>query len=371
MILKKDILINFKIVVIFIFFIYASNIKLIAQNDSLNDLNSNSKNKWDTIKYEKFNYVLIVGYYQQYRNFVSEIKQNIFKDSLNLSSTPLMAKSKLIYGFVLNYDKFQLQFGVGGKKQNDTLKTPESKVFNIGFSFGDNRWVVETYYRKFKTFYNNNSNSIDSINKKNKTFIVSPQMLTSLFIARASYFTNYKNFSYKAGYGCNFRQKKSAFSWIVNGGVSNFLLKNDTSILAGPSQKYYGEYAKLNYINTFNFGVGGGAALSIILFKAWFVNITGTLGPDLQFRKYNLNPGIRTMTNLSWSGYFKLSGGLNLKKCYLILAYSSDYMLLNVTAMQNTIQAQTVSFLLGWRFNTGAPKPWYQKFQKSKVYNMF
>jgi len=360
---------NLKITLLVIFIYSSINCK--AQNDSINDGFFGTKNKWDTLKYEKFNYVLIVGFFQQYRNFENKITQTINVDSLNLSSTPLLAKSKLISGLVFNYDKFQIQFGFGGKKQNDTLKTPESKMLNLGFSFGDNRWVIDTYFRRFKTFYNNNSSSIDSVNRKHNTYIVSPNMVSNLILVRASYFTNYNKYSYKAGYGCNFRQRKSAASWILNGGITNYQIKNDTSFFAGPSQKYYNEYSKLNYINAFNVGVGGGAALSIVLFKAWFVNALGTLGPDVQFRKYNLNPGIRNITAISWSGLFRVSFGLNLKKLYIISTYSSDFMLINNSVLKNNSQAVTVSFLLGWRFNTGAPKPFYQKFQKSKIYNMF
>ncbi|MFN7910472.1 MAG: DUF4421 family protein [Bacteroidota bacterium] len=342
-----------------------------SQSDSL-QLKTNHKGpNWDTIKYEKFNYVLIVGYFQQYRNFTNEISQTVNKDSLNLSSTPLIAESRLISGLVFNYDKFQIQFGTGTKPQDNSNGKPESKVFNLGFTFGDNRWVAETYFRRFKSFYNDNSFNIDSVRRKTSAYIASPNLITSLFLARASYFTNYDNFSYKAGYGCNFRQRKSAASWILQGSISNFQLKNDSSLFASPSQKYYNEYANLNYINSLNIGAGGGAAISLVLFKAWFINLQGTLGPEIQFRKYNLNPGERSMTAISWSGFAKVSFGLNLKRCYFISAFSTDYLLINNSVFRNTAKSQNASFTFGWRFHTGAPKPWYQKFQKTKIYNLF
>jgi len=342
-----------------------------SQTDSTKVETSYQGPNWDTLKYEKFNYVLIVGYFQQYRNFTNEISQNVNIDSLKLSSTPLIAESKLISGLVFNYDKFQIQFGTGTKPQNNSNGKPESKVFNLGFTFGDNRWVAETYFRRFQSFYNNNSFNIDSLRRKTNSYINSPNLITSLFLARASYFTNYENFSYKAGYGCNFRQRKSSASWILQGSISNFQLRNDSSLFALPSRKFYNEYQNMNYQNSLNIGVGGGAAISIVLFKAWFLNLQGTLGPELQFRKYQLNPGIRNLTAISWSGFVKASFGLNLKRCYFISAYSTDYILINTSVLQNTAKSQTVSFTFGWRFHTGAPKPWYQKFQKTKIYNLF
>lgn len=342
-----------------------------SQTDSLKSSSVKSLPKWDTLKYEKFNYVLIVGYFQQYRNFNNEISQTINKDSLNLSSTPLIAESRLISGLVFNYDKFQIQFGTGTKPQNNSNGKPESKVFNLGFTFGDNRWVAETYFRRFKSFYNNNSFNIDSLRRKTSSYISSPNLITSLFMARASYFTNYDNFSYKAGYGCNFRQRKSAASWILQASISNFQLKNDSSLFAPSSRKYYNEYKNLNYINSLNIGFGGGAAISIVLFKAWFLNLQGTLCPELQFRNYHLNPSERSITAISWSGIAKASFGLNLKRCYFISAYSTDYLLINTSVLNNTAKSQNVSFTFGWRFHTGTPKPWYQNFQKTKLYNLF
>lgn len=343
-----------------------------SQSDSANKTQTSYKRpNWDTLKYEKFNYVLIVGYFQQYRTFTNEIKQTVNADSLNLSSTPLLAESRLISGLVFNYDKFQLQFGTGTKPQNNSNGKPESKVFNFGLTFGDNRWVAETYFRRFKSFYNNNSFNIDSLRRKTNTYISAPNLVTSLFLARASYFTNYENFSYKAGYGCNYRQRKSSASWILQGSLSNFRLSNDSSLFAQPSRRFYNEYQNMNYQNSLNIGIGGGAALSIVLFKAWFINGQGTLGPELQFRQYDLNPGVRSMTAVSWSGFVKASFGLNLKRCYFISAYATDYMLINTSVLQNTAKSQTVSFTFGWRFQTGPPEDWYQKFQKTKIYNLF
>lgn len=353
------------------FIIYLSFIVANAQNDVIKSYKTVKTPNWDTLKYQKFNYVLIVGYFQQYRNFTNEISQTVNKDSLKLSSTPLIAESRLISGLVFNYDKFQIQFGIGTRPQDNSNGKPESKVFNFGFTFGDNRWVAETYFRRFRSFYNDNSFNIDSTLRKTSSYIASPNLSTSLFLARASYFTNYDNFSYKAGYGCNFRQRKSAASWILQGSISNFQLKNDSSLFAVPSQKYYNEYANLNFINSFNLGVGGGAAISLVLFRAWFLNLQGTLGPELQFRKYNLNPGERSMTAISWSGFAKASFGLNLKRCYFISAFSTDYLLINNSVFRNTAKSQNASFTFGWRFHTGAPKPWYQKFQKTKIYSLF
>ncbi len=109
--------------------------------------------QWDTLKYQKFDYVLIVGLFQQHRNFTNTFQELINRDTLGLATQVYNAESKLIGGITLSYDKFQLSFGTRSTPQDGSAGKGHTKTFNFGLNFGDNRWIVENYYRSFKTVF--------------------------------------------------------------------------------------------------------------------------------------------------------------------------------------------------------------------------
>ena len=58
-----------------------------SQSDNNNELKIEGKPaKWDTLKYHKFSRAIIVGLFQQFRNFNNTFEQNIIKDSTGISS---------------------------------------------------------------------------------------------------------------------------------------------------------------------------------------------------------------------------------------------------------------------------------------------
>src|SRR5688500_10659827 len=101
--------------------------------------------KWYTLKYQKFDNVFIVCIFQQHRDFNNEFEQLINEDTMFLSKQSYLAESNLISGIVLNYDKFQLSFGTRSQPPKEREGKGFTKAFNIGFNFGDNRWVSENY----------------------------------------------------------------------------------------------------------------------------------------------------------------------------------------------------------------------------------
>ncbi|MCE3227665.1 MAG: hypothetical protein K0S32_2216 [Bacteroidetes bacterium] len=326
---------------------------------------------WDTTRYQKFDYVLIVGIYQQYRNFSNEFKQLINKDTLGLSSHVYVAESQLNSGIVFNYDKFQISFGTRSSPQSESAKKGYTKTFNIGFNFGDNRWVSESYYRRFTGFYNSSTGNFDTTFKKTGDYYLLPNLKSSLFSSRAMYFTNFEKFSYKSGFGCNYRQLKSAFTWIIGASFNVYTLKSDSSVIPMKARPLFNDYGGLKGFQSTNIGMNFGAAGTLVLFKAWFASAYFTLGPEQQWRHYDLGNSSRHLSYISWSGTGRLSFGLNLKRCYILGSYSNDYNLYSspkiIDFRSNSI---TGNFTFGWRFHTGTPK-FYQKFQQTKVYKVF
>lgn len=328
--------------------------------------------KWDTLKYQKFETVLIVGIYQQRRGFSNEFKQLMTPDSAGLSVHTYSTESDFtgVAGITVNYDKFQISVGKGVKPPDNAGGKGHTQMFNIGLNVGDNRWVSETYYRRFKGFYDQNRTSLDSASKAAGKYNLQPNMLSTLFMGRFMHFRNNKKFSYKAGFGCNYRQLKSAISFISGGSFSVYHLRNDSTILPVNSRSLYRDYANLKGFRSVNLAANIGIAGTLVIFKAWFATGYFTLGPEQQWRSYDLTSNHRNISYIGWSGTGRVSVGLNMKRFYLLSSFTSDYNRYNSPKiMDYSTVSYTTNFTFGWRFHYDTPK-FYQKFQQSDVYNM-
>jgi hypothetical protein len=338
------------------------------QKDSL-DYVPKVKN-WDTTKYHKFDYVLIVGIYQQTRSFNNEFEQLINKDTLHLSKHSFVAESQLATGITLNYDKFSLSFGTRTSPQAESAGKGYTRTFNIGLNIGDNRYTLENYYRRFKGFYDRSTPEFDTTFKKTGQYLLRPELTSVLVMSRFMYFTNYKKYSFKSGFGCNYRQLKSAATWILGGNFNVYHFNNDSAIFPRQAQPLFNDYSQMKGFRSVNIGVTVGAAVTIVLFKAWFIGGYFTLGPEEQWRSYNLGTHYRNLSYVSVSGTGRGSLGLNLKKFYMLASYSNDYNLFNSRGLNFKSEAISGNFTFGWRFHTGTPK-FYRKFQRTKIYKLF
>lgn len=354
-----------------LFFILTVNFVNAQNNTDAKVAIEKKPRNWDTLKYHKFERVLIVGLFQQHRTFSTEFKQLFNNDTLNLSSHTYSTEIDFsgAAGVVINYDKFQLSISKGISPPSTAGGKGHTDVFGLGLNVGDNRWVSESYYRRFKGFYNDNTPSFDSANyNQTKQYYLQPSMLSSLFMTRFMRFKNYEKYSYKAGFGCNYRQLKSAASFIYGGSFSVFDLKNDSAIIPLKARYLYNDYANLKGIRSINLSANIGIAATIVIFKAWFIGGYFTLGPEQQWRNYNLTTSHRTISYIGWSGTGRLSFGLNMKRFYMIWAVARDYNVYNSTKIIATTSSYSANSTFGWRFHNKTPK-FYQKFMKTKIYS--
>lgn len=352
-------------------FIKSQEVELKVQSDSSKKLLIKPIN-WDTTQYRKYNYVFIVGYFSQYRIFNNEIITQMKKDTLRLGTQTYVAESGVVNGLVFNYDKFQLSIGGKPKPRDTSSAKGHTQMFNIGLSFGDNRYVSESYYRRFTGFYNSNKNNLDSNEMAKGKYYREPKMTSSLFMTRILYFTKYRGFSYKSGFGCNYRQLKPAFTWVIGANYSTYTMLNDSSVIPQKARFLFNDYANMRGLRSYNLGFTVGAAGTLVLFKAWFINGSFTVGPEQQWRSYDLTNSIRSISYISASGLSRFSAGLNMKKFYMLVSISNDYNLYNSSnIMKFKSEAISHNFTFGWRFHSGEPPQFYKKFQQTKFYKLF
>lgn len=351
-------------------FIIFSHVFLCAQNNDVEIAVLNKKKDWDTTRYEKFDYVFIAGIYQLHRDFSNEFTQRMNSDKTGQSGHSLNAESDFNTGVVLNYDLFQISFGVRTKPRDNKAGKGFTESYNLGLNFGGNEWICENYYRTFRGFYDQSTPSFDSTFRSTGQYRLLPRMRNNLFMTRFMYFTNYDSYSYKSGFGCNYRQRKSAFTWILGGSFNVYSLRNDSSFFPVEARPLYNDYGNLKGFTSTNIAVHGGAAMTIVLFKAWFLSANFTLGPEQQWRNYNLGGTHRPISYISASGTWRLAFGLNLKRFYWINSTSRDYIAFkSKNIMDFNVNAITVNTGIGWRFHCGTPDS-YGKFQRTKIYKL-
>jgi hypothetical protein len=323
---------------------------------------------WDTTKYQKFNDRLIVAWFQSYKTFNSELTQVTVKDSLGQSSYEYSAEANNISGIELNFDKINIQIGLKSVPPKDETKYGRTNYFNLGFNFGGNRWFVESAIRKYTGFYDKNTPNYDTSFKRKGNFRQLPNMSSTLTKVKFLYFTNYKKYSFRSGYACNYRQLRSAISWVLAASIYSNNQNTDSSFVPQVGRPYYRHFADLNGIQVSGLSVNGGLTFNLVLWKAWFLNMFLTMGPDQQWRKYNLGKGkSESLSYMTINGDFRMSMGLNMKKFYILFTTNVDGTSYSNYLIKYRTNSVNGNFTFGWRFAVKAPK-FYKKFQETKFY---
>jgi hypothetical protein len=326
------------------------------------------KRGWDTTYYTKYRDRLIVSFFQSYRNYGIDIDQKLTKDSLGKSKLAYVAEANLVYGLELNYDKFNIS--VGFKNPSTTAaKKGDTKYRNFALNIGGNHWLLENSYRSYTGFYNKNTANYDTSYKRTGIYDQFPGITSESYKTKFLFFTNANKFSFKSGYSCNYHQLKSAFSFVLSGNIYYNRLNSDSSFFPYQVRDYYDTHRSMNGLNVFAFSVYGGASWNLVLWKAFFMNLTLIIGPEEQWRNYHYLDTYPTQTLFytSISGDFRGSIGLNFKKFFIKLNATSDFSWYNASQITYFSKYGGVNFSLGYRFKMKHSKG-YQKFKESKWY---
>ena len=184
------------------------------------------------------------------------------------------------------------------------------------------------------------------------------------------FFTNANKFSFKSAYSCSERQIKSAFSFVLTANIYYNRLNSDSSFIPLPVRHYYDKYQKVNGLNVFAFSIYGGGSFNLVLWKAFFLNLTLIIGPEEQWRTYHYqNETAKHLFYMSVSGDLRSSIGLNFKKFFVMFTSSSDFSYYNSNVMEYLSKYGAVNFSLGYRFRVKPPKA-YKNFQQTKLYKL-
>lgn len=322
---------------------------------------------WDTLRYQKFNSKLIIGYFQSYRNFNNEFQQFKEKDTLGISKTNYMAESRLLSGFEIAYDKFSLAMGLRTTPPQQSEGKGNTKTFTTNFNVGGNIWFLENTFRYFKGFYDKNTAAYDTTFKTTGIYYQQPSLENTLFRSKFLYFPNHYNYAFRSGYACSYRQIRSAATWVLGANISYNNLRSDSSFFPIPSRVFYGDYKDMNGLKVVGMSVNIGAAGTLVIFKSLFVSGMFIIGPEQQWRTYSYQGVNKPLSYVAWSGDGRMSIGLNMKRFYIIGTSITDFSVYNSKFVGLLNKSITGNFTMGWRFNSKTPE-FYKKFQQTRFY---
>lgn len=329
------------------------------------------KPSWDTTYYTKYKGRIIVSLFQSYRHYEMNIEQKITKDSLSQSKLNYLAESNNITGLEFNYDKISFSFGFRSTPPQNIKAKGNTKYTNLALNIGGNKWILENSYRKYKGFYEQNTARYDSNLVKDGYYYQLPNLLAESYKAKFMYFTNHNKFSFKSGYSCSYRQLRTAASFILMGNVFYNRLNCDSSFIPAQVRPYYADHADIHGLNVFAVSVYGGGSVNFVIWKALFLNLTLTLGPEEQWATYRYLNSTQAYTRnyLSLSGDFRASFGLNFKKFFVLFSSTSDFSYYSSSKLTFLSKYASANFSIGYRFHVKTA-PFYRRFQKSKLYRL-
>ena len=324
--------------------------------------------KYDSTYYVKYEKDFILALYTSVRSYTIGVAQTTAADSLGVSGLNYKADANEVTGIEINYDKFSLSFGLKSKPP-DTKKKGKTSYSDFAFSFGGNRWILETSYRGYQGFYDLNTARYDSSYADSVPFYNIPGMRNVATRAKFLYFFNHGEFSYKSGYTCTYRQLRSAFSWVGAGNIYRNNLTADTSLIPHFVRDYYGQNALLNHVGITGISAGGGFSANIVIFKSVFTNLTFVLGPESQWRKYGYyQQPARKLNYLTLAGDLRVALGINMKRFFMTLTSRTDFSSAHGNGIKLDTKFYSGAFTIGYRFKK-ENDPWImERFRKTKLY---
>ena len=197
-------------------------------------------------------------------------------------------------------------------------------------------------------------------------------MISTSYKMKFLYFTNNKRFSFKSGYSCSYRQLKSSFSWVITANGYYNTLNSDSSFIPKLVQPFYDTHANIKGLDAIGCSVYGGASFNLVMWRAFFINITVLVGPEQQWRTYKyfndtLHYG-RTTSYVALSGDIRGSTGLNFKRWFVSLTGVTDFSYYKSNSTMFVSKYFSGAFSIGYRFKVKTPKI-YRKFQQTKLYS--
>jgi Domain of unknown function (DUF4421) len=167
-------------------------------------------------------------------------------------------------------------------------KYGKTKAVDLQTHFYFDKFIVDFYAQFYTGYYLANTNV--ALEGYPQPYEVRPDMRTRDISLAVQYVFNDKHFSYNAPYFQNERQKKSAGSFLLGGGLYHTDAHADSS-MAPAMIKYSDFFGNIPFskINNFSIAINAGYGYTLVLRKYFFITEMLSAGPGVNF-SYLYNP---------------------------------------------------------------------------------
>lgn len=321
-----------------------------AENDS-------TKTKWkiDTNYVTNYPNDFIISLYQSYRFYDLIFTQTFVPDSLGASSFNYIARGNNSSGIGFAWDKIAFALSSSVEvTEKEKLQKGITKATNLSFTINSKKYRLEAAYRKYTGFYDNYTPRHDSTFTTDSIYHQLSRMNSKAFKLKGFYFFNKKGrFSYGAAFNNSARQLKSAGTFLLATNVYGFSINSDTSILPPNTNLYYPQWEKWNSFKNLGISFNVGYTLNLVILKHLFGNLTGSMGWELQNRKYATSDGSNSVNDWKFgyaTGDLRGSIGFNSRRFFFMLTYIGDFSIYNLGKITINSRLHSGAFTIGYRF---------------------
>ncbi|MBN8703660.1 MAG: DUF4421 family protein [Bacteroidetes bacterium] len=287
--------------------------------------------------------------------------------------TAYSTSASLFNGFSFDYDKLSFSFGFADKTSTDYARKGRTLYNSFGFSINSINYRLESSYRRFIGFYDENIiRMITSNDSLVKPYFQNPSLHTTLVKVKGIHFFNKRNrFSYSAAYNNVQRQVRSAFTFMGVVNLYNLNINSSKGIIPVEAQAYYGSWKSLSAMNVTGLSMGPGFAFNFVLLKRLYLNFTLTAGLELNRLTYGNNMEGNAIEKYNFginTAESRFAVGYNARNFYVSYNVRSDGVNYKMIDAKVTTSLITQNFIIGYRFKVREKGP-LNKLRQSKLYN--
>jgi len=267
-------------------------------------------------------------------------------------------------GFTYKWFGLNLAFNFPFINNDDEIYGKTQRL-DLQTSIFSRKYAVDLFLQYYKGYYVANPTIIDPGWLPGDPYPIRGDVISTSLGGTFNYIFNHKKFSYRAAYNFNERQKKSAGSFTVGGGVLLYNLLADSGLI--PSQLFPDSVEVINIdgvkINSL-YGLGGYAHTFVI--RNWYFNLSLGLGPGLSSTKTKLTNDEfkKVRSRFSVITEFRGSVGYNSDALYVGLSwFTGAFAIDSSNDILITYSLTKLNFYVGYRFYN-----WFNKEnQKSRI----
>jgi hypothetical protein len=266
------------------------------------------------------------------------------------------------FGFTYKWLGLNLAFNFPFINNDDEIYGETSRL-DIQTSIFTRKYVVDLFFQYYDGYYVANPTLIDPSWLKGDPYPIRGDITSTSLGGSLNYVFKHNKFSYRAAFNFNERQKKSAGSFTVGGGVFIYGLNADSSLV--PNELFPDSVLAIDIrgirINSL-YGLGGYAHTFVI--RNWYFTLALGLGPGLSSTKTRLSNDDfkKVRSRFSVITEFRGSVGYNSDVFYAGLSwYTGAFAIDSPNELLITYSLSKINFYVGYRFYK-----WFNKENKKQ-----